>query len=215
MKLRRYRKEDLDSLYAISLATGAKGADASHLHRDGRLIGHIYSAPYAVLSPETCFVACDSEGVAGYIVGVLDTAAFEERLERDWWPGLRAAIPDPEGAAENWTADQRRSHMIHHPRRTPADVAEHYPAHVHMNLLPRAQGQGLGPALLEHWITSAQNYGTSGVHVGSNAQNSRAYGFWQSQGFEPLASRESSGAKGTVWLGRQLETAKLAGKLAR
>jgi hypothetical protein len=86
---------DLDALYRIALLTGDSGADASALHKDPRLVGHIYAAPYATLSPETAFVAEDAAGVAGYIVGALDTRAFEARLERDWWPALRAEYADP------------------------------------------------------------------------------------------------------------------------
>lgn len=215
-KLRLYKERDLDSLYAIALATGAAGGDASTLHEDGRIVGQIYAAPYAKFCPETCFVATDSKGVAGYIVGTVDTGAFEDRLKRVWWPGLRAIYPDPSGTpASGWTADQRRCHMIHHPRETPEDVVAHYPSHVHMNLLPRAQGQGIGPALLELWITVARSHGATGIHVGSNSRNARAYRFWQSCGFEPLASQTPAESSGTAWLGRQLEDSKKARTLVR
>ncbi|TQV83791.1 GNAT family N-acetyltransferase [Denitrobaculum tricleocarpae] len=206
IKLRLYKDRDLDDLYAIALATGAGGEDASALHEDGRIMGQIYAAPYARFCPELCFVATDAKGVAGYIVGAVDTRAFEEQLRRVWWPGLRSIYPDPcDTPASEWSADQRRCHMIHHPRETPEDVVKHYPSHVHMNLLPRAQGQGIGPALLELWISAARNHGATGLHVGSNRQNARAYGFWQSRGFEPLASEAPAEGSRTVWLGRQLE----------
>lgn len=204
-KLRLYKGQDLESLYAISLATGASGGDASALHEDPRIVGQIYSAPYTKFCPETCFVATDVAGVAGYIVGAVDTRDFEEQLRRLWWPGLRAIYPDPGGAPDpEWTADQRRHHMIHHPAQTPEDVVSHYPSHVHMNLLPRAQGQGIGPALLELWISVARDHGATAIHVGSNRQNERAYGFWRSQGFELLESQSAEKKSRTVWLGRQL-----------
>ena len=66
---------DLDAFYAISLATGDVGSDASHLYIDGRLLGHIYSAPYLRLAPDLAVVVEDEEGVAGYAVGVSDTRA--------------------------------------------------------------------------------------------------------------------------------------------
>lgn len=215
-KLRLYKERDLDSLYAIALATGAAGDDASALHEDGRIVGQIYAAPYAKFCPETCFVATDSAGVAGYIVGTVDTRAFEDRLRRVWWPGLRAIYPAPgDTPASEWSADQRRCHMIHFPRATPEDVVAHYPSHVHMNLLPRAQGQGIGPALLELWITVARSHGATGIHVGSNTRNERAYRFWQSCGFEPLASQSPAEGHGAVWLGRQLEAPQDTRKVSR
>ena len=82
--LRPLQPDDLPTLYAIALATGHKGGDASHLHRDGDLVGHIYAAPYALLNPGIALVAVDSEGMAGYAVAASDTAAWEEALERRW-----------------------------------------------------------------------------------------------------------------------------------
>lgn len=185
--LRPPEKRDLDALYAICLATGASGEDASALYRDPKLIGHIYAAPYALLSPDTAFVAQDEGGVAGYIVGVLDSRAFDSRLEREWWPALRGQYPDPSAIPEpSRDADQKRSYQIHHPQRTPDAVVVPFPAHIHMNLLPRLQGRGIGSALLDRWLRRARDLGADGVHLGANAQNHRAIAFWQRSGFRRL-----------------------------
>jgi hypothetical protein len=168
-RVRAYHACDLDALYAISLATGLAGGDASALYREARMMGHIYSAPYAVLSPSSAFVAEDADGVAGFIVGVADTAAFEERLEREWWPPLRQHYADPVGPPESWNADQRRCFMIHHPSRTPSMVSAAFPAHVHLNLLPRLQRQGVGPTLLKHWLAAVRS---DAIHVGATGRTS-------------------------------------------
>jgi GNAT superfamily N-acetyltransferase len=202
--LRSFRPADIDSLYAISLATGDAGRDAWHLYIDGRLIGHIYSAPYAKISPDTVFVAEDEEGIGGYIVGVFDTAAFEARLEQDWWPGLRAVYPEPTGPSAQWTPDQRRSFMIHHLRHTPDSLLEAYPAHLHMNLLPRLQGKGTGTALLERWLSMARQAGVKGIHLGANAGNHAALRFWAARGFARLAPPIAPMSDTTVWFGRRL-----------
>ena len=202
--LRSFQPADIDSLYAISLATGDAGRDAWHLYIDGRLIGHIYSAPYAKFSPETAFVAEDEEGVGGYIVGVFDTAAFEAQLEEDWWPSLRAIYPEPTGASAVWTADQRRSFMIHHLRRTPDSLIEAYPAHLHMNLLPRLQRRGTGTALLDRWLSLARQAGVKGIHLGANVDNQGALRFWAAKGFARLAPPIAPLSETTVWFGRSL-----------
>nr|WP_281419520.1 GNAT family N-acetyltransferase [Falsiroseomonas tokyonensis] len=158
------------------------------------MLGHIYSAPYAVLSPETVFIAEDSAGPAGFVLGAPDTLAFEDRLERDWWPALRQRYPQPAGPPEAWDHDARRCHRIHAPRRTPPRIFNAFPAHLHLNLLPRMQGRGWGRALLERWIDAIR---PGGLHVGVNPDNQRAIGFWQASGFHNLAPSE-----GVVWLGR-------------
>ncbi|MDQ0464145.1 GNAT superfamily N-acetyltransferase [Caulobacter ginsengisoli] len=200
VRLRPYHAEDLGALYAISLATGDSGQDAGSLHADRRMIGHIYSAPYAILSPETALVAEDEQGVGGYIVGVADTRAFEARLEQDWWPDLRRRYADPQGSPpESWTADQRRAWLIHHPFATPDYVVGAFPGHLHMNLLPRLQGRGVGTALLNRWLAEIDPSG--GLHVGVSRDNLAGLAFWRARGFEPIARPAGARAGGAHWLG--------------
>jgi GNAT superfamily N-acetyltransferase len=203
-EIRAVRPDDLEQIYAISLLTGESGRDASALYDDGKLIGHIYSAPYVQLSPQTAFVAEDDDGVAGYIVGVHDTVAFEAELERDWWPTLRRAYREPLGDPSAWNADQKRIAAIHHPARSPAVMVEAFPAHIHMNLLPRLQGQGMGTRLLDLWLSQARNAGVSGVHLGANADNHNALRFWGSRSFNRLGPPFVEPSERSVWFGQAL-----------
>jgi hypothetical protein len=88
VEIRGFDAKDLDACYAVSLATGLAGGDASHLYRDPRMMGHIYVAAYALLEPALTFVVEDRIGVAGFVAGTDATSDWEERLERDWWPSL-------------------------------------------------------------------------------------------------------------------------------
>lgn len=198
--LRQFRPDDLDALYAISLATGNAGGDAAHLYDDPRLIGHIYAAPYAVLAPELVRVVEDRDGVGGYVLGALDTLEWAARLERQWWPHLRQRYADPRDIpAASRTPDQRRAAMIHEPETPPAEVVARFPAHLHMNLLPRLQGRGLGSALLGTWLAAAGDRGASRVHVGANRGNTGAVRFWGARGFRELEPEDGGGR--TVWMG--------------
>ena len=202
-KIRPFDTRDLDSLYAISLATGLTGADASMLYKDPKMIGHIYSAPYALLEPDLTLIIEDEEGVAGFVVGAVDTYSWESKLELEWWPLLRRQYIDPsDKEADSWTSDQRRSYMIHHPTRTPFYVTEQYPAHLHLNLLPRLQKKGFGTMLFEIWLTIAKNHGAEAVHVGVNRDNTRAIHFWKKQAFKELMPDDLQEGR-TLWLGRR------------
>lgn len=203
IRLREYRKADLPALYHISVMTGDGGGDARHLYRDPDLIGHIYVGPYAACAPELCFVAEDDLGIAGYVVGTADTRPFEAQLERDWWPALRARYPDP-GAVlpPDSDADTKRAHRIHHTAVIPdAVVAEHL-GHLHMNLLPRLQRQGVGSRLLERWFAAAREAGAERVHVGVNPGNPGGLAFWQRAGFERIALPPADDSGRAIWLGR-------------
>jgi GNAT superfamily N-acetyltransferase len=202
IKLRQFQSEDLNALYAISLATGHEGGDASYLYRDANLMGHIYSAPYALLEPDLVLVVIDGDGVAGFALGAIDTLSWEDVLEQDWWPALRREYPDPEEASSaTWTIDQRRASTIHHPKRTPPDVADVYPTHLHLNLLSRVQGHGIGSILLKAWLDLAAKRGAAAVHVGVNSANQRALRFWSQNSFRNLKTEERAGSR-TVWMGR-------------
>jgi GNAT superfamily N-acetyltransferase len=161
------------------------------------MMGHIYLGPYALLEPALALVVEDGEGVAGFAIGTADTMAWEERLEREWWPSLRERYADPADVPpEERTPDQRRAFMIHHPAKTPSAVAGEYPAHLHVNLLPRMQRRGIGSELLGAWLAKI---GAQAVHVGVNRANSGGVRFWAARGFEelPVPGR-------TLWMGRTL-----------
>jgi GNAT superfamily N-acetyltransferase len=197
VELRPYRASDLDALYDICLATGDYGRDAGLLYSDRRLIGHIYAAPYGVLEPSNVFVAEDDEGVAGYVVGTHDTDAFEARLEREWWPPLRehySRMPT-DGLTP---ADRQRIAMIRHPESNPADIVAQYPAHIHMNLLPRLRGQRVGTGLLQLWVDQARQAGVRGIHLGAGVANTGGVAFW-SRNFEQLRIEGRA-----VWFGMTL-----------
>jgi|ERR1700749_3296064 len=184
--IRPYRAGDLDKLYDICLKTGDRGADATQLYRDPKLVGHVYAAPYGALSPETAFVVEDENGVGGYIIGPADTYAFEKRCEAEWWPPLRARYADPAGDPKSWSWDERMAHHIHHPDRTPKRINLEYPAHLHINLLPRLQRRGMGKRMIDHWLSHVSAMGAHGACLGTGDGNPRAVKFYRAYGFREV-----------------------------
>lgn len=193
-QVRPCRASDLPALYDVCLRTGDSGADASALHADPRILGEIYVAPYAALEPPLALVAEDGEGVAGYILGTADTRAFEAACERSWWPGLReryadaADVPSWQRSRDQWSAFQ-----IHHPLITPQPVVDAAAAHLHINLLPRLQGRGVGKALLDAWRPKVGGR----AHLACSARNTRALRFYDAYGFRRL---EGVGPASVVWM---------------
>jgi ribosomal protein S18 acetylase RimI-like enzyme len=199
VEIRAFRPRDLDDLYRICLATAAGGDDASALYRDPKLVGHVYAAPYARLSPHSVFVVEDADGVGGYIVGAPDTRDFEARLEVEWWPALRKIYPDPSGTPRiDRSADQLMSYKIHHPDRAPDEIVEPYPSHLHINLQPRLRGRGIGRRLMVQWLATVRDMGSCGAHLAVGAANRRAIRFYRACGFREL-ERPSRPAPAAVW----------------
>ncbi len=184
-RLRPYRAGDHDAVYDICVRTGAAGRDATHLLRDPALLGHVYAGPYLALAPHLAFVVEDEDGLAGYILGAADTAEFEDRLEREWWPELRRRYPTYRTDGDADFDDQLIARM-HSPARTPADLVATYPSHLHIDLLPRLQGQGWGRRLIGTLVERLRAAGSHGVHLGVATDNTDARAFYRVVGFTEL-----------------------------
>ena len=192
-RIRPFRPGDIHALYQICLQTGDLGQDATSLYPDPDLIGHCFAAPYGLFEPALAFVAEDTAGVAGYVLGALDSQAFEKRLESDWWPELRDRYPEPPPAlpSQQWTPSLRLAHFIHHPDRTTDELAARYPSHLHIDLLPRLQGRGYGRQLIQTLTTALRDQGSRGVHLHVTPGNQRAVSFYRHIGFTELPAADT------------------------
>ena len=188
VRIRPYQPDDLDDLYRVCLLTADNGGDATSLFRDPKLPGHVYAGPYAIFEPSLAFVAEDTAGVGGYIVAALDSQAFEQRLERDWWPALRASHPEPAQDLARGLSSQEQGALrwIHHPLGTPEELARGFPSHLHINLVPRLQGQGTGRQLIATVISALRDQGSPGLHLHVRHGNQRAAGFYRHVGFAEI-----------------------------
>lgn len=185
--IRPARPDDEAAFYDICLKTGDAGQDATDQFADPRALANVYVGPYLRLQPEFAFALEDGEGVCGYVLGALDSVGFYRRLEAEWWPALRARHPAPAGDPAGWSRDERCYRAFHHPSTfVPPQVAR-YPAHLHIDLLPRAQGQGLGRRLLETLFLALRARGAPGVHLEVGLTNARAVAFYRKVGFMELA----------------------------
>jgi len=182
--IRPYQPEDRDAIYDICLRTGDSGEDASAQFQDPHLLGHVYAGPYLLLCPDLAFVLADEDGPAGYIIGTSDTVAFVAAYRRRWLPSLTASYPLPDHPPTN--RQEQTLELLHHPERMlNPDVAD-YPAHLHIDLLPRAQGRGHGRALMTTFLNALRERGVPGVHLGVGAANLRAQAFYAKVGFHEL-----------------------------
>jgi ribosomal protein S18 acetylase RimI-like enzyme len=167
--IRKYQPGEERELYDICLLTGDSGEDASGLYRDPAL---------------------DASGVAGYVLGAPDTVGFEQTCEQSWWPPLRDRYPL--GTFAEDTPDDRIVRLIHNPPTASPDVVERYPAHLHIDLLPRLQGRGAGRQLITTLFDSLAAVGVPGVHLGVSTTNPRAIGFYRHMGFTEVRTHTHS-----------------------
>ncbi len=185
--IRPYHPSDLCSLIRICLLTGDSGNDASAHFNDPELLGLFYAAPYAVYEPDLCFVLTHNGRSNGYILGTRDTDEFHARCEQEWFPTLRERYPLP--AEEDRSADAGMIRAIHQGFRNEKNVAA-YPAHLHIDILPAGQGQGLGSKLMATFLDHLRQIGSPGVHLGVSKRNPRAIRFYEREGFHVIKEYE-------------------------
>ena len=197
-QIRPYNTSDHDTVYEICLKTGNSGRGAEHLHDDPMILGHIYAGPYISLEPESAFVLEDEIGVCGYIIGTLNTKSFYNKVKSDWLPKLQKKYTDPIESSKPWNKDEKCIHLLFHPE-IPLDLPDN-PSHLHINLLTRARGQGLGKKMMDHFMNNLKDRGSKGLHLGLGIKNYPAYTFYLKYGMIEL-KRNSD----TIYMGISFE----------
>ena len=173
---------DRSAIYSICLRTGNDGSDATDLFDDPELPGDVWAGAYLAFEPSLAFVLeGELGGVSGYVLGARDTEHYEQRCVAEWWPPLRDRYPLPgHGRAAFETG------WVHSPPSTPASITDRYPSHLHIDVLPAAQGTGQAVQLLTTLLDELRRQNSPGVHLGVSAGNPRAIAFYRKHGFNEL-----------------------------
>ena len=202
--IRPARPGDESGAYYVCLKTGDHGADAEHLYADDPdALGRIFVGPYLAFERELSLILEDDEGICGYALGALDSRSFFERYEREWRPDLCRRFAEPSGDSRLWTPAQHVHHSYHHPDYFCPEPYAQFPSHLHIDLLPRAQGRGYGRQLIDRLEATLRDRGSPGVHLGLSARNMRAFGFYRRLGFQEL-TRTGSAGEVCVYMGKRL-----------
>lgn len=194
--VRAGREGDLPGIREVCIRTGDAGQDATGSYPDDGILPDLYAEPYVRLELGLVRVADEAGRVVGYVLGTADTDAFVRAWRERWLPIAAARHPAPPAAPA--TPYERLVAMLHRPEVLRTPWVDRHPAHLHVDLLPEAQGHGLGRALVERFCEAVRARGARGVHLGVAAQNRPAQAFYRRIGFEVLAADEDA-----VWFGRR------------
>jgi ribosomal protein S18 acetylase RimI-like enzyme len=202
--IRSARAGDAQGAYHVCLKTGDHGRDGEPFYRDDPdALGRIFVGPYLAFEPELSLILEDADGICGYALGAFDSRAFYARYDAEWRPILCARFPAPSGDPRAWTRVQEVYHWYHEPDYFCPEPYEAHPSHLHIDLLPRAQGRGHGRRMLERIMQTLRERGSPGVHLGVSARNTPARGFYGKLGFRELV-RVGVDDGGCIYMGRHL-----------
>lgn len=195
--IRPYRPSDRAAIYDICVRTADAGTDATGILSDDTLWGDLFAVPYVDRHPDLAWVVESEDGrTIGYIVATDDTDAFYTWFRDEWWPAFHERYPRP---AEVVTREDR---MIEYGyTRAPGSDANtaDYPAHLHIDLLPETQGQGLGRTLIETLFAELARRGVRGLHLGMDPDNTGAAAFYERLGMVPLPAAPGGQSYGVTF----------------
>ncbi len=198
--IRNYRKRDEAAIEEITYETGfqGEGLGGRDFFDDKRLFYMIFIAYYPRYESEHFFVAVDAaaagEKVVGFIGGTPDTAAQERGFRRRmaWRIPLRLFL------FTSWRYPRTFKHTLALFKmregmpggEKAAQIHRRYPAHLHINLLPGYQGQGIGSRLMQRFEAHLVDLGVPGLHLVTSNHNRKAVPFYKKLGFTMIHESE-------------------------
>ena len=185
--IRHYLPDDRAHVYDVCLRTADAGLDATGLYSDDDLMPEIFAGPYLEFDPGLAFVVDTGTRVSGYVIATGDTRAFVEWYSEQWMPRLqrfRHVVPAV-------TAEDQVIDLGYRPQRMLIPEVDDYPAHLHIDLLPEVQGQGLGRELVRTLLSALRERGIRGLHLTMDPANVAARAFYDRLGFRELPSSTS------------------------
>jgi ribosomal protein S18 acetylase RimI-like enzyme len=198
-RIRPATSADRPGAYRVCLQTGDDGADGTAYYAaDPDALGRIYVGPYLLFEPDLSLVLEDDEGICGYALGAVDSHHFYGRYEREWRPRICAQFPEPAGDRRQWSRVDEAHYEYHNPNYFCPEPYERFPSHLHIDLLPRAQGRGYGRQLVERNLATLRRLGSPGAHLGVSVRNARAISFYRHLGFRELLT------EGCIYMGVEL-----------
>lgn len=196
--IRRYQPGDLARLREICVLTGAAGGDATGRWSTDALLPDLFLEPYVTASPDWAWVVDDGDGPLGYVAAVPSTRRFVQWWRARWMPWFAESYAPP---TEPFSPEDELVHRGFEPEVMLIPEVDEYPAHLHIDLLPQAQGRGYGRELIErHLVSALAEAGVPGVHLVIDGANVRAAGFYRSLGFDQLPSSTVEGPVFGRWI---------------
>ncbi len=190
--VRPYAPSDRDPVREVCFRTGYMGDPVDWQWRDRESFADMFSGYYTDREPGSAFVVEVEGRASGYLLGCLDSATA-------WNPGsvaarhiLRRGIAFRPGTAHTVWRTLGDGAVDLAARRVKLSDLEfsdaRWPAHLHIDLLPEARGQGAGRRLVESWFTRLRTHGITGCHLQTMAENTGAVAFFSAVGFRRLGA---------------------------
>jgi ribosomal protein S18 acetylase RimI-like enzyme len=185
--VRGFRPGDRPAVRRICHQAGYMGAPADWYWRHAESFADVWTGYYTDREPESFFVADRDGEVLGYLAGCVDSARAPSPKAALTRAAIRHGLLLRPGTAGFFWRGIRESLGLETPTGELRDPR--WPAHLHIDLLPQARGQGVGTALMQEWFARLRALGVPGCHLSTFAENAAAIRFFERMGFRRHGER--------------------------
>lgn len=195
--VRPYERKDRQGVIEILYRTGYMGEDATSYFDDKYLFGLLFGFFYLDYEPDSCFVSIDhvTNELVGYILCSLNTRVQSRDFQKKMIPKIltRAFI------YTSWRYRQsfrvllylRRLNQNNPVPPNENEILNEYPAHLHINVLPKYHRQGVGTKLIDKLEEYLENEKCIGIHLWTSERNKKAIQFYLKKEFKLLYTSPS------------------------
>lgn len=170
--IRHARPQDVPAMEEICIKTAPQNQCDTEKRRKNIL--YLYNRYYTRAELENCFVAANEQDRAvGYILCAGDYTAYKKGFFHNEFKQI--------AKLGFFKAVAARGEVLFL-----KPFARRYPAHLHIDILPEYQGNGVGTRLMQALICRLKEKQTGGVMLCVAASNTGAVSFYRKQGFTEI-----------------------------
>ena len=168
MQIKQFQSKYFDGTREICRQT------STSLREWPEILWPLFHDYYPQHCPQWCFVAVDDDDHAiGYALCAPDFAHFEKTMRAKYIPQIADVSPAHVALFETKFAEYKK-------------YLGEYPAHLHVDILPEAQGHGLGGKLICALLDKLRHEKIPGVFLEAGAHKVNAIKFFTKHGFTEI-----------------------------
>jgi len=155
---------------------------------------------YTEYEPESTFVAEVHAEVVGALLGAVDTVRCEKMYKQRIRPLLVKRCMSGVCGWPMWLLPILRTDWASRHTHIPEMDSHHYPAHLHIGVLPQWRRQGIGTALMTSYADYLGKGGVAGFHLYASSFHPLGVAFYRKLGLKALGQFEWRFHNGLEWM---------------
>ncbi len=190
--IREYKPQDRKGVINVCWRTGYMGEPAEGRFDDRYLFGLLFCLYYVDYEPENCYVAVEEQNgqVIGYILSSFNSEKQEIQFRKKMIRKIirRAFLYTLWRYPKTFRVFWYFKKIFQEEPKIPNEkgLFAPYPAHFHIDILPKYHRQGIGTQLMTNLENHFKNHKVEGVHLGTSERNIKAIAFYQKLGYSVI-----------------------------